>query len=1806
MAKTRYHITNIDELPSVKITRIRVYYISDFDRLIYPGTQFGVSSKVSLNGYFDFAFYVDAADGNDDIIIQKQVVPTDDGFKTFYRSYKNKVFGSWVEQNAGSSGSGATDAVMMDMLKDSLSMQFIFVDNKILPQEVDKNIVYDNNLKKIIAVGGIIQHMCLGVNSLKNSHKATEYKFWNVPSFASVTLSDLKTYYLYIRAEKESETASYFISETYFSFEEVDGYYMMIVGILPRIVGTQREFKKLYGFEPIPAGRVLTEYISDKDEIVVLSLKDKIFKLGNKFLFQNDVLSALDLKPFDKYGNQGYMLIDRRVYESDKPYAVGNFFGVNGTKYLCINDAPSGTDYRDTNYFEIFGSANVVSETKDIEYIFKLAKVETSQGTPSTEEDDKSPNSPALNYQQDKWFPIGWTAVQSGVSFDDRFEHASKRIKVQGVWGSFEPSFLLSKYAIDGKDGKDIEFIFKLSNDINSSNPSSSEIDKNPLSPAQSFQDYDWYPIGWSDNELSVGPGDKYCHVAIRRKNESGVWQPFGGATLWSVYAADGVDGIDSKSIEFSFKLSRTFSAPTPLPDNLDKDWDSFTEIEKRTWVDDPLPVDEIFQFLYYVFRKRNPGEPWQDWQSPKLFTRWVFNGGQDGQSVKTITVFKRTNSDISGIRPSGGTFDSPLPVEAGYSLSIPSGDAVLWSSTRIFTSNGLAPQQEEWSLNVRTTSTANLEIKFSSYLEPGNPTDTPDWWHNDGAEDDIWMATRVWRNGEYSPWSIVKIKGTDGADGINGDNGLDGNGIEIIFIKSKRLYDDESSPILGYLTPSVDEQDKSPYSPAEDYQDDDWFPVENREAFVNDCLGWTDNQQGVDPVYKYEYSSRRKKVGGVWSSFGKPALWAKYSADGQSGIDGTNYEYIYRRVKAVGAVTPPASINKPFREYTDIERDRWTNNASGVNSDFPFEYMSMRVKHANNDWSQFSPSSLWSNWAFNGGVDGKNARYISLSSNVSHVSFNLPSFAPSVTSFSLTATAYNIDPTKILKFKFFVKGVLVDTVYPDNMDAYIYHSIAGYTYLDMPINCMVEAYECYMYDENEIETFVARDTYVILGQKEGSGNIQAFIDNPSVTVPSTNVGYVFDDVLETAAACNIQVSESDVFYTHSKSGNKGTFYIASVSTYPEEGITVINDDIGINTNKASINDYYGFNVDIPLVKVRFTILGKTLTGLSFTREVVQIISKSYSGTSGYGKNAVYGFMSKANAFLQADANGVVSDYSPCNCDVKMYEGDRQLNFSLSGDPQNLVAGEWVVAGVIVPIPFDYIVSDYENILKIRSYDDIPNNVNSVSLTLLIEGKRYDDSTFTYELTQTITKINSGIQGCMVRTTEWLEGFYYRNDINVFNKQYRYIDVIVLRVNDTVTVYQATAAHNGLMSAPENKPGTVGGDTYWSLMEEIPPFYTSLFIAENGVIKFSQSQQLLIEKDAIVKAGLTAFGSYPIFSGSNDPATAPYRVHEDGSFYSENGHIKGEIEATSGKIGNLLIENGNIIGLDSAGAEVIRFAIEELPSEEGLASNWLRLFNDYSMYIGGTATNYGNGTTNVDPYEDTLSHDILIPYATKIVIPLSTPTWNFSNPSAVSSNSCRFYLEIYDSNYNLVYSNTYTGQEVAITSAGLYHMQITYRMEIECWDSQQTSFEFDYYHSGGVLYKESVRKTVIGQDGFYSYFSDSEFFHFKAGNGLRVKVSGYNKVDIPGVIASGTVSREGYSSSLYGARLGNISRVSTGVYKIEHTIGHTNYAVIITPNESGRLAHISTKLDTYVYVHLSNTSSTETNTAFDFAIMGNN
>lgn len=146
-----------------------------------------------------------------------------------------------------------------------------------------------------------------------------------------------------------------------------------------------------------------------------------------------------------------------------------------------------------------------------------------------------------------------------------------------------------------------------------------------------------------------------------------------------------------------------------------------------------------------------------------------------DGNSAFKSTVFHRNNSEPD--RPTGGNYEDPTPVEDGWFDGIPNGEEILWASSRIFSIDGLYPQEDEWSEPAQMTSTSGFKVMYCELqTSPGNPDSNPDYWSESSSTDTWWMATNVMTNGVWGGWKVSQIKGEKGQDGTNGTDGKDGS----------------------------------------------------------------------------------------------------------------------------------------------------------------------------------------------------------------------------------------------------------------------------------------------------------------------------------------------------------------------------------------------------------------------------------------------------------------------------------------------------------------------------------------------------------------------------------------------------------------------------------------------------------------------------------------------------------------------------------------------------------------------------------------------------------------------------------------------------------------------------------------------------------------------------------------------------------------------------------------------------------------------------------------------------------------------
>lgn len=250
----------------------------------------------------------------------------------------------------------------MSMLVGDDSLQFRFVNSKTNPVTVAHNITYDGTAKQLKAPAGIIQHMTLGINTISSTHKASEYKYWDMSEYTSARLEDgTKKYYLYAKVSKTAQTGVFLLSETAVKLEGVTGYYHLLVGVLNSEYDGERSFVTLYGFSEILPGRITTDKVVSGDGNSYFDMLNNAMKLGDALDFNSRGDGKMRIKGTlvqSQSGDEDYIGCFRGTYNSTYTYYQGDevTYTVNNvtSTYRYIFATPSkGIAPTNTNYWKV-------------------------------------------------------------------------------------------------------------------------------------------------------------------------------------------------------------------------------------------------------------------------------------------------------------------------------------------------------------------------------------------------------------------------------------------------------------------------------------------------------------------------------------------------------------------------------------------------------------------------------------------------------------------------------------------------------------------------------------------------------------------------------------------------------------------------------------------------------------------------------------------------------------------------------------------------------------------------------------------------------------------------------------------------------------------------------------------------------------------------------------------------------------------------------------------------------------------------------------------------------------------------------------------------------------------------------------------------------------------------------------------------------------------------------------------------------------------------------------------------------------
>lgn len=147
-----------------------------------------------------------------------------------------------------------------------------------------------------------------------------------------------------------------------------------------------------------------------------------------------------------------------------------------------------------------------------------------------------------------------------------------------------------------------------------------------------------------------------------------------------------------------------------------------------------------------------------------------------------------------------------------------------------------------------------------------------------------------------------------------------------------------------------------------------------------------------------------------------------------------------------------------------------------------------------------------------------------------------------------------------------------------------------------------------------------------------------------------------------------------------------------------------------------------------------------------------------------------------------------------------------------------------------------------------------------------------------------------GLPGLILRTSEWQNGVEYHNDTDLPGG-IRYLDIVVVTTGlNNFSVYQCKVTHT---ASSINQPGNT---VYWAPFNVMAPIYSPLILADNALLRFAQTNQLLVMKadGTTVNVGLGG-GNYPFWIGAVQPANAPCKIDQDGILYAQSAVFENPI-----------------------------------------------------------------------------------------------------------------------------------------------------------------------------------------------------------------------------------------------------------------------------------------------------------------------
>lgn len=288
-------------------------------------------------------------------------------------------------------------------------------------------------------------------------------------------------------------------------------------------------------------------------------------------------------------------------------------------------------------------------------------------------------NGVTTNYDNtlDDWVPQGWTDEPQDVSENVFYEFCSVRKSKNGIWQEFSVPSLWAKYAMDGKDGASIEYVFACTND--DLTPEQVSVDNAAANADGAHTTDEYLPnfnfngtiVKATDNQVSVTENNQYQWVSLRRRKRGATeWGDFSHPAIWTKYTERGYNGD-------TYATAQLFIAHTTYDENNPPAVPVVTstyDVNTRTVINPPTgwdksatkTTDKPYIWTIWGSFSENTGNQVGEWSKPYCITGAPGPAGEDGDEIEEVYCLNNA-AVIPTINSSGTDQNGKTKSEDGF-----------------------------------------------------------------------------------------------------------------------------------------------------------------------------------------------------------------------------------------------------------------------------------------------------------------------------------------------------------------------------------------------------------------------------------------------------------------------------------------------------------------------------------------------------------------------------------------------------------------------------------------------------------------------------------------------------------------------------------------------------------------------------------------------------------------------------------------------------------------------------------------------------------------------------------------------------------------------------------------------------------------------------------------------------------------------------------------------------------------------------------------------------------------------------------